>query len=124
MNLERREINVRPEDLFPNYDFHWVVQEFGHCGNGDEDKTVFETARDLASRGYRKVFDKFGFWEKDKKGLAGHCHQFTPALGIVLGAMGYDVTYLEGYRIDDEHLVEGNLVRVDPHVEQGPLREE
>lgn len=69
--------------------------------------------------GYQEIIRRYGFHDQYKK-FEGHCHQITPALGMVLKATGFaHVAYLEGFRVDP-----GTGEKVPPEEEKSEMREE
>ncbi len=118
LNLQRRELNVRFEDIFSRLKREEVSQKFAPLKRAHPHTTVFEVARSLAQGGYDEILNKYGFYSKKCPSFEGRCHQSTPALGLVLNALGFKVAYLEGYRIKSVFEKSGILEQVPPSYEE------
>lgn len=131
-NFEYRREKVRVSEIFPKFDISDLREKFPKKDLANPHQVIFETCLDLWDSGYDYVLrqqkasyayilDKYGFHEKGFEKFSGHCHQITPALGIVLLSLGFPkVGYLECFRVDPE-----TLEKVPPEEEPNPqMREE
>lgn len=122
MNLEnfnyRREV-VNPKEIFPHFNVKDFKRRFGKKSFSDPHQTILETALELWEGGYDDILKRYGFHDSHKK-FSGHCHQITPALGLVLLARGFKASYLECYMVNRE-----TLQKIPPEQEPNPeTREE
>jgi hypothetical protein len=123
-NFSYREIAISPQDLFPRVDIEKLRAEYQKFVRNDPHLTLFTLARELWHGGYEQVMRECGFWEQDSV-FNGSCHQCTPILGLVLHSLGFQVAYLECFRIHEEpFFTTGHIERVDPEEETSQLREE
>ena len=70
-----------------------------------------------SQKGYESALQENGFWEEENQAFSGHCHQCTPALGLALNTLGFRVSYLEGFRVEERIVVSGKPERVSPEEE-------
>ena len=123
-DLRFRELSVSLETLFPRLDREGVLHRFAYLrdDNDDSHATLFDVANVLGDNGnkeYAELLERNGFHDAAFQRFSGHCHQFTPALGLVLKTLGFDVSYLEGYRVESS-VTEGRIVQVNPELEPNP----
>ena len=125
INLKPRETVIRLEALFPQLDVSATFHRFAPFREEDKHQTVFNITRELANGGYAWVLKKNGFYNPKHPEFSGHCHQCTPALGLVLSLLKYRVSYLECYRIR-EHFTETGQIEIVPPQEESneAVREE
>ena len=125
MNFEFRTADVQSIDIFPNVDVTSVRNGFAQFRNTNQHQTIFNVMREMWNEGYNFVFNNFSFWEHGNEKFRGHCHQCTPALGLVLGALQFPVSYLECFRIQDSFLNDGLIKKISPTEEPNPaMRDE
>ncbi|MBI3627135.1 MAG: hypothetical protein HY220_00060 [Candidatus Sungbacteria bacterium] len=99
-NFTYRNEVVTPREIFPDFNKTEFVEKFSRTPNRNLHQEVFNTALELwADDGYPEIIKKCSFHDQYKV-FTGHCHQITPALGLVLKVRGIDhVAYLECYRV-------------------------
>lgn len=113
-----RELKVSFEDLFPKLDRKVVEKRFARLWQADPHATVFAAARELWEGGYESLLSEYGFFDKKDLVFEGHCHQATPALGLVLKVLGFEkLAYLECFRIRDHFPETGIIEKVPPEEE-------
>ena len=123
-NFRSRELKVSIPDIFPGFDLPDARAKFGQTiykdYPRDPHQIILDEALGLWNKGYEHIIEQYGFHDQYKK-FAGHCHQMTPALGVVLLLQGFEgITYLECFRAD---LKTGE--KIDPIFEPNPeMREE
>lgn len=118
--FDYREVEVSFNDLFPNFDLVGVRDMFSKLKDANPHKTVYNVMKVLASGGYRVVLEEQGFWDSKFTSYSGHCHQSTPILGLVLYALGFEVSYLECFRIRDHFFRTGVIDKVPSSEETNP----
>lgn len=125
LNFDYREMEVPFSILFPRVDMAKVNSSFAHLKSDNPHQTILNVARELWDGHYEKLMDDFGFWDKAYEKFSGHCHQCTPVLGLVLKSLGFEVSFLECFRIRDSYLKDKKLVQVPPEEEPNPdMKEE
>ncbi len=121
MDFSYRELSVDMQSIFPRLDIESVRQKFSHLKVNNLHQTAFNVSRELANGGYDWIFDNFGFHEAEYQTFSGHCHQCTPALGLVLKTLGFEkISYLECFRIREHFPQTGILEQVPPTEEPNP----
>lgn len=124
-NLSYRELQVSLQDLLPRADASRLKREFERFVKSDPHETVFGIARELWHGGYERVLEDAGFYEERFAKFSGHAQQCSVVLGAILHSLGFQVAYLECFRIHEgPFLRDGHIVRVGPEEEHGALREE
>ncbi len=124
-NFTYRTLPVRLETLFPDLQgqLRETPQRFAQLRGPTAHETIFLAASHLAKSGYAEILNEYGFWDELYQAFTGHCHQSTPALGLVLKALGFqNVTYLEGYRIREHFPQTGTIEQVPPSEEPDPAK--
>ncbi len=126
MDFSYRKEEVSLTDLFPRIDMEKARRRFAPLRDKDAHQTVYTAAVSLWDEGgYDYILEKFGFHDVKNPVFSGHCHQCTPALGLVLKMLEFEqVAYLECYRIDAEKFCEGLVEKVSPVLEQNPAMKE
>ncbi len=128
-----REVDIIPQDVFPNFnqkellDSSFVpqndrVKKLLHGKSEDLHQLILDTALAMWDGGYDFMINKFGFYQPGEyQKFKGHCHQITPALGVVLKSLGFSrVVYLECFRVDPK-----TGEKIDPKEEPDPqMRDE
>ena len=123
--FEYREIFISPAQLFPQINIAKIKKDFSHLVSDDPHQTVFSVAKALWERdaGYDVYLKTYGFWDARFETFSGHCHQCTPALGVILYALGFeDVSYLECLRVRDHVWETGIVEKFPPHHEPEPMK--
>ncbi len=120
LDFRQREITVKLEDLFPRIDRNKILEQYKSF-NTTPDETVYRVAVELANSGYAHFLEQFGFWQKECEAFECHCHQCTPVLGAILRVLGFDVSYLECYRVREQVAETGKLEQVPPDQEPDPV---
>lgn len=118
-NFKYRKEKVKAKEIFHKFNLEKLKSEFKYEVNGDPHQAILNITLDLWNGGYDFILDNFGFHDKKYSSFSGHCHQITPALGVVLATLGFKVAYLEAYRLDpfSEEMM-------DPKEEQSDMKEE
>lgn len=124
MNFDYHEINLDLKDIFPKINVAEIKQEFYHLKDDNPHQTILNVAKELWTNGYDSILKKYGFWDEKYQKFSGHCHQCTPVLGIVLKSLGFQVSYLECFRIRDDFLETGKIEKVSPEEEPNPERKD
>ena len=93
---------------------------FLHLKKADPHQTIYSVVRALSEGGYSLLFDEQGFWHSDYQKYTGHSHQCCSVLALVLFALGFEVSYLEGYRVRDYVGRTGIIEQVSPMEESNP----
>ncbi len=120
-NHAYREIHVSPKELFPNWNEMKTLHQFLALRNRNPHQTILNVARALANGGYDSFLATNGFWHAPFSSYSGHCHQCSPALAVILKALGFqNVSYLECYRIREHFSQTGKLEKVPPQEEPNP----
>lgn len=119
LDLNYREVTVSPSDLFKDISLTDLAEQWKHLKDRDEHRTILNVALAMwGNQGYSNLLDKHAFWEKGSEKFTGHCHQCTPALGVVLRALGFrDISYLECFRIREDFPKTGKIEMVPPSEE-------
>lgn len=116
-----REMEVPLSDIFPNVDIVELRDQFAHYKDADPHRTVYNVARALwYPGGYLEVIKACGFWDAKYPEFTGNAHQCTPILGAVLKALGFEVSFLEGFKIRNHFFNTGSIDQVPPSEEQNP----
>ena len=125
LNFQYREISLPLENIFPRLDRREIAREFAHLKKDSAHETVLNVARELWNGGYNKILERSGFYEEHYASFSGHCHQCTPALGVVLQSLGFEnVSYLECFRIREHFPKTGLIEQVPPSEEQNNAMKE
>ncbi len=125
LNFSYRELSVSLQDIFPKLNLDAVRSQFNHLKGKDPHRTVYNVSRELWNGGYASILENYGFWDEKYSTFSGHCHQCTPVLGLVLKTLGFDVSFLECFRIRESFLQTGVIEQVPPSEEPNPdVREE
>lgn len=120
LNITYHELTLNWNDIFPQVNADVVQNEFAHLICENDHDTVFNVAKELWNGGYEWIFKNCGFWDPAFGVFSGHCHQCTPALGLVLHVFGFSVSYLECHRIRAHVIETGILEQVPPKEETDP----
>lgn len=122
MNLEDfnyRKEEIKVSEIFPKFDLKVLKEKFPKRV-GDPHQNIFDLCLEMWDGGYDFILDNFGFYQKEYATFSGHCHQITPALGMVLKSWGLKVAYLECLRVYPDI-----LEQVPPELEPNPdMKEE
>jgi hypothetical protein len=118
-NFKYREEKVKPQEIFPQFSLSVLQQKFPKKNLKNPHEVIFQTALSLWGGGYDFILDNFGFYDKKYSKFSGHCHQITPALGLVLLYFGFEVAYLECARVDPKT---GEMI--SPEEEKSDMKEE
>ena len=124
LDFSYREMRVPLERVFPKLDRAGIKQQFAHLASQNPHQTVFNVARELWNGGYDKILQQYGFHDEKYPTFSGHCHQCTPALGLVLKELGFTVSYLECFRIREQFAETGVIEQVPPEEEPNPKMKE
>lgn len=120
-DFQYREKTIHFRELFPAANEERIRLEWGHLVHANPHQTIFNVARELWNGGYDRILKEEGFWESKYSTFSGHCHQCTPALGLVLHALGFPhVAYLECARIRESFVHTGIIAHVPPQEEPNP----
>lgn len=119
-NLNYREVIVSPKDFFPKLNLERVKARFLHLRKADPHQTIYAVCRALSEGGYSLLMDEQGFWHPDYQKYSNHSHQCCSILALVLYSLGFEVSYLEGFRIRDYVLRTGIIEQVPPSEEENP----
>ncbi|HLD15816.1 MAG TPA: hypothetical protein VJB94_04540 [Candidatus Nanoarchaeia archaeon] len=123
MNHEYRKIEMPLEDIFPK--LHKVSREdikenFSKLKTNNPHETIFNVATELWDHYYSSILECDGFYDKKYSQFSGRCHQCTPVLGLVLNCLGFNVSYLECFRIKEHFSKTGKIEKVSPEEEPNP----
>lgn len=120
-NFEYRRERVKASEIFPKIDVSDLRKKYPKKDLSNPHQVIFDTCLEMWDGGYDYILNNYGFHEKGFEKFSGHCHQITPALGIVLLSLGFPkVGYLECFRVDPK-----TLEKVPPEEEPNPeMREE
>lgn len=124
LDFAHRKIDVPVKQLFPNLNLEKIRQQFWRFNVKNFHQTVYAVARELWNGHYGAILSEHGFWDSTYAKFSGHCHQCTPVLGLVLHALGFDVSYLECFRIREHFLQTGRIEQVPPSEEPNPAMKE
>ncbi|MBI2583233.1 MAG: hypothetical protein HYW25_01075 [Candidatus Aenigmarchaeota archaeon] len=126
MNFEYREIILPLQEIFPQINIEKIKRQFLPLKYYNPYKTIFAVACELWNGGYQSIFTSSGFYDTKFEVFSGHCHQCTPALGLVLKALGFErVSYLECFRVREHFPKTGIIEQVPPTEEPNQeVREE
>ena len=118
LNHDFRELEIRFEDIFPKLKYGILFDKFSGLKRKNAHETIFNVSKELWNKGYDSIFNEQGFYDKTYEKFSGHCHQCTPALGLILKVISsVEVSYLECYRIKDHFLETGIIEKVSPEEE-------
>jgi len=117
LNFSYRKVEIPFNVIFPKVNPGMVRKKFIHLVQADPHKTIYSVARELWKNGYNSILSEFGFYDSKYSQFSGHCHQCTPALGLVLHALGFSVSYLECFRIR-EHFTSTSIIEQIPPTEE------
>lgn len=125
MDFSYREVVIPLTELFPRLNEESLRNDFLTFKSENPHETIYAIARALWNGQYASFLSEHGFWDEKYKEFSGHCHQCTPILGAVLKVLGFEVSYLECFRIRESFLEDGSIVQVPPDEEPNPdVREE
>ncbi len=124
LNFSYRELELPVQELFPRLDLQAMKDTFAYLREADPHATIYAVARALWNGGYTSLLHEYGFWDTHFQSFSGHCHQCTPALGAVLKVLGFEVSYLECFRIREHFTITGIIEQVPPAEEQSALKSE
>lgn len=101
MDFRYRKEAVPFRDIFPKLVVADVLERYQHfVESADPHERIALAACALWDGGYDEILARYGFHDQHQI-FTGHCHQVTPALALVLKAMGFaHVAYLEARRVD------------------------
>jgi len=120
LDFRYRHIDVPLRKFFPNLNIEKIRQQFFRFKSADPHQTIYAVSRELWNGGYDNILAEHGFWDKAYAKFSGHCHQCTPILGLVLTVLGFDVSYLECFRIREHYLQTKKIEQVPPAEEPNP----
>jgi hypothetical protein len=118
-NFKYREEKVKISEIFPQFSLKVLQKKFPKKIFKNPHEVIFQTTLSLWGGGYDFILDNFGFHDRAYAKFSGHCHQITPALGLVLLHFGFKVAYLECARVD---LKTGEMI--SPEEEKSEMKEE
>jgi len=124
MNFNYRELEVSLKDLFPKIDMKAVQDTFQYLKETDLHSTLYSVSRALWNGGYSSFLNDYGFWDEKNSTFTGKDFQCTPILGAVLSALGFEVSYLEGFRIREHFMITGIIDQMTASESQSELKQE
>lgn len=114
LDFSYRKESVNAKEIFPNLDVRDLKEKFGGDPHDDPHKELLDTALNLWDSGYDYIIKNYGFHDQYKT-FTSHCHQITPALGLILKLRGFEKAhYLECYRVQK---TDTGFKKVDPSEE-------
>jgi len=120
INLNYREVVISPKDLFPKLNFDRIKARFMHLKKSDVHQTIYGIVKSLNDGGYALLIEEQGFYDSNYQSFSWHSHQCCAILSLVLHALGFEVFYLEGFRIRDYIGRTGIIDQISPHEEENP----
>ena len=110
-----REVEITFQEIFPRYKKLDIKEYFEHLKDPNPHKTILNVAFYMSEFGYNQILDRYCFHQEDNYTFSNHCHQCTPALGLVLKNLGFKhVHYLECYKIEKQAFEQGFVRKLDP----------
>lgn len=119
-NHSYREININLKDIFPRLKIEHIQRLFSGLPTSNLHQTILYVTTYMHQYGYSSVLSKYGFHDQEYPKFSGHCHQITPSLGLILKVLGFDVSYIECYRVREHFQETGIFEKVSPEEEQNP----
>lgn len=116
-NLSYREVSISLKDIFPRLNLERVKARFTHLKKADPHQTIYAVCRALSEGGYSLLLDEQGFYNSEYEKYSNYSFQCSAILVLVLYALGFEVSYLEAFRIRDYVRRNGIIEQVSPNEE-------
>jgi len=119
-NHSYRKLDVNLKDIFPRLKIENIQNLFSGLPTSNLHQTILYVTTYMHNYSYSSILSKYGFHDQEHPKFSGHCHQITPALGLILKILDFDVSYLECYRIREHFPDTGIIEKVPPQEEPNP----
>lgn len=124
LNFNYREIEIEPRNVFPKINMDLLRERFSYLKKADPHETIFNVLKALAHGGYEYVINEYGFWDSNEQVFLWQNHQCAAIFGVVLRALGFEVSYLEAQRIREHFSKTGMIETISPGRDDGTRKQE